>query len=172
MSVLSEAGGEGIGNSEAVGIAERWARRAEVIVDVVFVRVCRAFGAGLERYIISSLLGRGRRRLTWRVAAVGPFFSPFMTTFQMSSNGGSSSHGIEINGESHLTIDDGSSNLIKRLSNLVISSAYTNLMRKLYIRGWLVRTLAPLIVPFSTLFRRCNNVYLTSAPRTMWTVII
>jgi hypothetical protein len=58
MSVLSEAGGEGIGNSEAVGIAERWARRAEVIVDVVLVSVCRAFGAGLERYGISSLLGR------------------------------------------------------------------------------------------------------------------
>jgi hypothetical protein len=94
-----------------------------------------------------------------------------MTTFQMSSNGGSSSHGIEINGESHLTMDDGSSNLIKRLSNLVISLAYTTLMRNLYIRGWLVRTLAPLFVPFTTLFRRCNNVYLTSAPRSMWTVI-
>jgi hypothetical protein len=138
MSVLSEAGGEGIGNSEAVGIAERWARRAEVIVDVVFVRVCRAFGAGLERYIISSLLGRGRRRLTWRVAAVGPFFSPFMTTFQMSSNGGSSSHGIEINGESHLTMDDGSSNLIKRLSNLPVSSSRVSPKKKENIRSGLV----------------------------------
>jgi hypothetical protein len=55
MRVLSEAGGEGIGNSEAVGMAERWARRAEVMVDVVLVSVCRAFGAGLERCLISAL---------------------------------------------------------------------------------------------------------------------
>ena len=43
------AGGEGMGNVDAVGIVWRWVRREEVIVDVVFVRVCRAFGGGFER---------------------------------------------------------------------------------------------------------------------------
>jgi hypothetical protein len=49
-NVLSAAGGEGIGKVEAVGIAERWVRRDEVIVDVVFVSVWRAFGGGFERW--------------------------------------------------------------------------------------------------------------------------
>lgn len=44
------AGGEGIGNESAVGIAWIWASREVVMVDVVFVSVCNAFGAGLALY--------------------------------------------------------------------------------------------------------------------------
>lgn len=52
-------------------------------------------------------------------AAVGPFFSPLITTSHIASNGGFSSHGIEIKGESQRTIDEGSSKRISRLSNLL-----------------------------------------------------
>lgn len=51
-------------------------------------------------------------------AAVGPFFSPLMTTSHIASKGGSSSHGMEIKGESHRTMDEGSSIRIRRLSKL------------------------------------------------------
>jgi hypothetical protein len=148
-------------------MAERWARREEVMVEVVLVRVCRVLGAGLERYIVNSALMQGEVRrergaFTCRVAAVGPFFSPFMTTFQISSNGGSSSHGMDINGESHLTIDEGSSNRIRRLSNL--SSVQARSYRHgADLRGRLVRAFAPLFVPFTTLFRGCDDVYLPLA---------
>jgi hypothetical protein len=47
------AGGDGIGKWEAVGIVWRCERREEVIVDVVFVSVCRAFGAGFERCMLA-----------------------------------------------------------------------------------------------------------------------
>jgi len=146
-------------------MAERWARREEVMVEVVLVRVCRVLGAGLERYIISSALMQGEVRegaLAWSVAAVGPFFSPFMTTFQISSNGGSSSHGMDINGESHLTIDEGSSNRMRRLSNLSSVPPYPCRSRD-DVRSRLVRAFAPLLVPFPTLFRGCDNVYLPLA---------
>lgn len=45
-----EAGGEGMGNVSAVGIAWRWDKRDVVIAEVVLVRVCSAFGAGFALY--------------------------------------------------------------------------------------------------------------------------
>ena len=56
--------------------------------------------------------------LTCMTAALGPFFSPFVTMFQISSYGGSSSGDIVIKGESHLTMEEGSSNRMIRLSKL------------------------------------------------------
>jgi hypothetical protein len=47
------AGGDGIGKWEAVGIVWRCERREDVIVDVVFVSVWRAFGAGFERCLLA-----------------------------------------------------------------------------------------------------------------------
>jgi hypothetical protein len=49
------AGGDGIGKWEAVGIVWRCERREDVIVDVVFVSVCRAFGAGFERFLLALI---------------------------------------------------------------------------------------------------------------------
>ena len=90
--------------------------RLEVVLSATSLA---RFGVKSARGSVSNALAQ--TVLTWRVAAVGPFFAPFMTTFQISSKGGSSSHGIDIRGESHLTMDEGSSNRINRLSNLIIS---------------------------------------------------
>lgn len=134
------------------------------MVEVVLVRVCRVLGAGLERCTISSIhhRTRGRKRvLTCRVAAVGPFFSPFITTFQISSYGGSSSQGMDIRGESHLTIDEGSSNRIRRLSKL--TSGPVSQPNIVNIRSGLVRALPSLVMPFPTFLWRGNYMDLSSA---------
>ena len=57
--------------------------------------------------------------LTAEVPALGGFTTPSIIAFQISSPGISSSiHGIVINGESHRTIEDGSSYLIIKFSSL------------------------------------------------------
>jgi hypothetical protein len=57
-------------------------------------------------------------RLTARTAAVGGAFAPIVMVFHIASKGGSSSHATVNNGESHLTMDEGSSKRMMRLSNL------------------------------------------------------
>ena len=55
---------------------------------------------------------------TWTTAALGAFFSPFIIMFHISSYGGVSSTDKVIRGESHRTIEEGSSNRMMRFSNL------------------------------------------------------
>ena len=59
------------------------------------------------------------RKRTGLTAAVGPFFSPLVAKSNICSRGYGSSHATVISGESHLTIEEGSSNRMIRFSNLV-----------------------------------------------------
>ena len=57
--------------------------------------------------------------LTTLTDAVGGLFVPDMMLCQMTSNGRPSSHGIVKRGESHRTIDEGSSNRMIKFSKLL-----------------------------------------------------
>ncbi len=60
-----------------------------------------------------------QQQLTSATAALGDLTSPLVAASHSSSRGNSlSSHAKEKSGESHLTMDDGSSNRIIRLSKL------------------------------------------------------
>lgn len=115
------------------------AKRAVVMLDVVDVSSCIVFGGGLAGAT---------------TAAVGGAFAPIVIVAQMASKGGSSSGAIVKRGESHRTIEEGSSNLMIRLSKLCGSAralSFLEVERILKdLRCWLVRALAPLIVPFPT----------------------
>jgi hypothetical protein len=68
---------------------------------------------------------------------------------------------MDIRGESHLTIDDGSSNLISRLSKL--SSGPFSQRNIDDIRSGFIGTFSSLVMPFSTFLWRGNYMDLSSA---------
>lgn len=77
------------------------------MVDVVVVRTCIAFGGGLGTTV---------------TAAVGGALAPVVMVDQIASKGIVSEGEMVKSGESHRTIEEGSSNRMMRLSKLYIST--------------------------------------------------
>lgn len=78
---------------------------------------------------------------------------------QIASYGGSSSYGIVYSGESHLTIEFGSSNRMSMLSNLSGVSGSSVRDPSVFLRLWLVRLITRTArMPFAALLGRSSDM--------------
>jgi len=129
LGVISGNGGLGL------GFKEMWVWRAATTAEMVFANTWSASGGGLAADA---------------TAAVGPFLEPVVTAAQRSSSvvffglfgslkasstlrfsfRRSSSHVILNRGESHRTIEEGSSNRMNRLSSLRTKATQTHKLRQ------------------------------------------